>query len=260
MPSELLTDRSGGVVVLTLSNPAKRNALDPDLCRALTDAVAALAASGVRAAVLTGSGDRAFCAGFDLSALPDGGDLAAVAANPFDPLIEAVSASPVPIVCALNGMAVGGGCELAATCDLRVAHAGVELMMPPAKLGIVYAARALARFSALVGDSRARSMFLAARSVGAEQALRWGLVDELVPVDEVLPRAVACAEGIARLAPLAIQGMRRTFEALLRRRAELSEDIGAEIERLRARAWLSEDSAEARRAFAERRTPSFKGR
>jgi enoyl-CoA hydratase/carnithine racemase len=252
-------ERQGAVVVLTLANPAKRNALDPTLCRALADAVAGLAPAGARACVLTGAGDKAFCAGFDVSFLPGQVDLAALADNPFDALIAAVIANPVPIVCALNGSAYGGGCELAATCDLRVAHAGVELAMPPARLGIVYAARGLTRFAALCGESRARELFFTARRVGADEAARWGLVDHVVAAKEVLSRACALAESIAELAPLAVQGMRQTFETLLGRRAEIAAAEAALIDRLRLRAWASQDAAEARRAFAEKRKPSFTG-
>src|SRR5262249_3569236 len=144
--------------------------------------------------------------------------------------------------------------------DIRIAHAGVKLLMPPARLGIVYAEWGLARFSALVGESRARRMFLAAETVDAETAARWGLVDEVVAADELLPRARDRAAEIAALAPLAGQGMRRTFEALLRRRAELAEEDRRLIERLRAEAWGSDDAAEARAAFASRRPPVFQGR
>jgi enoyl-CoA hydratase/carnithine racemase len=259
--SALVVDRRGDVVLLTLSREAKRNALDPALCGALAAAVAALGPDGARAAVLTGAGDRAFCAGFDVAALsaagavePDG------TSHPFDALIDAVTRSPVPIVCALNGAAIGGGCELAATCDLRVAHPAVELALPPARLGIVYVARGLVRIAALAGDSRAREMFLTARPVAAEEAARWGLVDHVVPAADVLPRALALATGIAALAPLAVQGMRASFEALLRARAALPPQDAARIDALRAAAWRSDDAAEARAAFAERREARFRGR
>jgi len=245
--------------LLTLSNPAKRNALDPPLCAALADAVRGLADSGARAAVLTGEGDRAFCAGFDVAALPGATNLTEAVQNPFDPVIAAMAANDVPIVCALNGGAFGGGCEVAATCDLRVAHAGVELALPPAKLGIVYAARGLVRLAAIAGESHARDMFLTARRVGAEEAASWGLVDRIVAPSFVLPEAMEIAERIAALAPLAVQGMRRSFEALLARRAELAPDVAADLDRVRLRSWTSRDAAEARLAFVQKRKPKFGG-
>lgn len=260
MIGELLTEWRGHVLVLTLSNPSKRNALDPALCNALAEAVRGMADQEVRCAVLTGEGDKAFCSGFDITALPSQSNLQDIGANPFDPLIDAVAASPVPIVAALNGGAFGGGCELAAACDLRIGHAGVVLAIPPAKLGIVYAARGLARLSALVGESRAREMFLAARSLEAQEAAQWGLIDYIVEPDQVLPRALQMAERIAELAPLAVQGMRRTFEALMRQRATLDPDTAAEIDRLRLAAFTSADGAEARAAFVEKRKPRFTGK
>jgi len=253
----LRTEDSGGVAVWTIDHAAKRNALDVGLCRALIDALAAAPGAGVRAIVLTGAGDHAFSSGFDLEALADG---AAAAEGAFTALIDAVAASPVPVVCALNGVAYGGGCELAASCDLRLAHPGVKLAMPPARLGIVYAARGLARFSALAGESRARRLFLCAETIDAETALRWGLVDELVGDYELLPRARDRAADIAALAPLAVQGMRRSFELLLARRAQLGAEDRALLEKLRAEAWASEDAAEARAAFAAKRKADFKGR
>jgi enoyl-CoA hydratase/carnithine racemase len=162
-------------------------------------------------------------------------------------------------VAALNGVAFGGGCELAAACDLRVAHDAVKLGMPPARLGIIYAARGLARFSAIVGESRARRMFLWAHTVDAAIARDWGLVDELVSASDVRSRAIALASEAAALAPLAVQGMRRTFERLLAQRAALPPVIAQDLEARRLDAWRSTDAAEARLAFAEKRTPRFRG-
>lgn len=256
MPGTLRTEERGGVAVFTLENASKRNALDVTLCEKLVAALAAAPAAGTRAIVLTGAGDRAFSAGFDLAALSDGAQVE----RAFSALMDAVAASPVPIVCALNGQAVGGGCELAAACDLRLAHPGVKLALPPARLGIVYREQGLARFSALCGESRARRMFLCAEAVDAKTALAWGLVDEVVGDYELVPRAHDRAADIAALAPLAVQGMRRSFELLLARRAELDEAGRSLLGRLRAEAWSSEDAVEARAAIAEKRPAVFKGR
>jgi enoyl-CoA hydratase/carnithine racemase len=201
------------VEIIEISNPRKRNALDGAMCASLAERLGGLEARGVRAAVLAGDpAGRAFCAGFDLEAL---GDLAA-AERAFSGLLEAVSACRVPLVAALGGHAIGGGCELAASCDLRVAHAGVKLAMPPARLGIVYPTRGLRRFAAICGESRARQLFLLARSVDAEEACGWGLVDFVVPEEQVQARARAIAEEIAALSPHAVQGMRALFEEGLR--------------------------------------------
>lgn len=261
MPGTITTGRRDLVAVLTLSNPAKRNALDPAMCQSLAAEIAAFAKSDVRAAVLTGdAAGKAFCAGFDLEALPSAGETPTAADDVFEHLMDTISRSPVPLIAALGGSAMGGGCELAAACDLRVAHAGVKLGLPPARLGIVYAPRGLVRLAALVGESRARRLFLTARTLDAQAAERIGLVDELVAEADVLPTALTLAAEIAQLAPLAVQGMRVTFEALLRRRAALDGAEGQAENERRAAAWRSEDAAEGRRAVAERRPPVFRGR
>ncbi len=257
MPGTLGTTRRGDVLVLELQNPDKRNALDPALCDALT---AALRDPGdARAIVLSGAGEKAFSAGFDLEALPAPGE--PMPRDPFEGLLDAVSASDLPIVAALRGVAMGGGLELAAACDLRVGHPELKLAMPPARLGIIYSPRGLARFSALCGESRARRLFLTACTLDGAEAHRIGLCDELVPAGEVLPRALAMAAEIAALAPLAVQGMRRVFETLCRARLEALDPVDLEaIARLRAASFASADHAEARRAFADKRAPRFSGR
>jgi enoyl-CoA hydratase/carnithine racemase len=261
MPGELRLERDGHVAVLTLSNPAKRNALDPALCRTLGQTLGSLAGEGARAVVLTGAPEgKAFCAGFDLDALPGAGDAPTAADDVFEQLLDAVAACPLPIVGGLNGPAMGGGCELAAACDLRVAHPATKLGLPPARLGIVYAPRGLARLSAICGESRARQLFLTACTVEAPEAQTWGLVDFVVPADQVRGRALSLAQEMAELAPLAVQGMRQSFEALLRRRATLEGADGEKIAGLREAAWRSADASEGRRAANERRKPSFSGR
>jgi enoyl-CoA hydratase/carnithine racemase len=250
MPVEVSTQ--GDVRVLTLDNPAKRNALDPQLCASLAQEIGA-AAAGARALVLTGTGDKAFCAGFDLDALAE-------AEAAFPQLIQAVAGSRLPIVCALNGVAFGGGAELAVTCDLRVAHPEVRFSMPPARLGIVYHPTGLARFAALAGESRARELFLTARVIDVDTAERWGLVDHVVPDDQVLAKALALAGEMAQLAPLAVQGMRRSFEILLAARATPPPGLTAELEALMTAAWKSDDAREAIAALVEKRAPVFRGR
>jgi enoyl-CoA hydratase/carnithine racemase len=266
----LIIERRDAVALLTLSNPAKRNALDPPLLDALCEALARLPGEGARAAVLTGEGALAFSSGYDLDALPDGGELPAAwvrgtgdhrtpraRENPLDRALAAITDGDLPVIAALNGPAIGGGCELAATCDLRVAHPQVTLLMPPVRLGLVYSPRGLQRFVALIGASRTRELFLTAAPVDAERALAWGLVDRVVPAAEVVPSALALAASIARHAPLAVSGTRRVLERIL---PELPEPVAAELAELQQRAWSSDDAREARAAFREKRPPRFTGK
>ncbi len=250
MPS-VTCELSGAVAVLTLCNADKRNALDGAMCAALAGHLDQLH-EHARAAILTGDGDGAFSAGFDiteLSAELQGDDQK----HPFEQLMAAVARCPVPLIAAMRGVAHGGGLELAASCDVRIAHATVRMAMPPAKLGIVYRTPGLARFAALLGEGRARELFLTARSFTGEEAAAWGLVQRLVAEEAVLATAHAVAEEIAALPSAAVQGTRVAFEALLRRRAELQGDDGVEVERRRAAAWSSADAEAARRRFLTRR-------
>src|SRR5262245_30924800 len=213
MSGEVFIERRDEIAVVTLANEKKKNALDPGMLDALCAALARLPGEGARAVVLTGAGDLC-SSGFDISALPAG---AAPTTNPLGPALAAISDGPLPVVAALNGAAIGGGCELAATCDLRVAHDAVTLMMPPVRLGLVYSPTGLSRFVALCGMSRTRELFLTAQPVPAARAREWGLVDRVVARDEVLPTALTLAEEMARGAPLAVAGTRRALERLMPR-------------------------------------------
>lgn len=244
---------------LRICNPARLNALDDALLRELGGALDLAVKEGVRALLLRGDGDRAFSAGYDLNQLPG-----ATAADPLpDAVLEAtlqkLDALPMPVVALVNGHAFGGGLELAARCDVRVGIAGSKLGMPPAKLGIVYAPRGLARFWALLGPSMARRLFLTGEPLTAEQAHHQGLLDELHPDLEAAERAARSLAGtMAANAPLAVSGTRRIFAAF---EASLLSAIDApEMAQLRREAFASEDASEGRAAFLEKRVPKFVGR
>jgi enoyl-CoA hydratase/carnithine racemase len=241
-------EQRGPIAIVTLVNEKKKNALDPPMLDALCAALARLPAEGARAVVLTGAGD-VFSSGYDISALPTG---AAPTANPLGPALAAIAGGTLPVVAALNGAAIGGGCELAATCDLRVAHDEVTLMMPPVRLGLVYAPTGLARFVALCGLSRTRELFLTAKPVPALRARDWGLVDHVVARDEVLPTALTLATEMAKGAPLAIAGTRRALELLL---PTVDSTAMTELAQLMQAAWTSEDAAEARVYGSSATTP-----
>ncbi|MDB4966445.1 MAG: Enoyl-CoA hydratase/isomerase [Myxococcales bacterium] len=253
MSGSIEVERHESVALITLRNEAKKNALDPTMLDALVAALARLPAEGARAVVLTGAGDF-FSSGYDISALPSG---AAPSGNPMGPALAAISDGPLPVVAALNGPAIGGGCELAATCDLRVAHDTVTLTMPPVRLGLVYSPTGLRRFVALCGMSRTRELFLTAQPVPAARALAWGLVDRVVARNEVAATATALATEIARGAPLAISGTRRALELL---QPTIDPAALNELTHLMHTAWTSADAAEARTAFRDKRKPHFKGR
>ncbi|MBB1247261.1 enoyl-CoA hydratase/isomerase family protein, partial [Streptomyces durbertensis] len=175
-----------GVATLTLRNPAKRNAMTTEMWRRLPETLDGLASDGdVRALVLTGWGET-FCAGADISSLRDSmaPQRLAVAAE------EALAAFPRPTLAVVRGHCVGGGCQLAAACDLRFAAEDALFGVTPARLGIPYPAAATARLARLAGASTAKYLLYSAELINAERALRVGLVDEVLPA-EALPARVA---------------------------------------------------------------------
>lgn len=257
--SALRTRDQGPVRELTLANPSRRNALDERLLLALQRALADAARDGVRVLLLRGEGEKAFSAGYDLNDLPSVQEEGALPDALLEQTLSALDAAPMPVLALVNGHAFGGGLELAARCDLRLGVAGAQLGMPPAKLGIVYAPRGLARFWALCGPSAARRLFFTGAPVGAEQALRMGLLDEVHPsLAEAEAAAWALAQQIAANAPLALAGTRRIFGAL--EAALLGALDGPAIEALRRQAFTSGDAREGKAAFLEKRSPHFTGR
>lgn len=256
----LVDDRTrphGGLVrTITIARPDRRNALDPDHLKQLFDAVLAAEQHGlVRAIVITGQGS-AFCAGYDLGVPLEGTPLGPPDARVVDTM-TAVRNCALPIVARVNGPTFGAGLELAISCDLRVASDKATFCLPPAKLGIAYAAGGLARLGALVGTAGARRLALTAMVVDAAQALDMGLVEELVAAEELDARTEVLSNMLADGAPLAIQAMKRTLNAL---EARLAPEALALAERDRMVCYASEDAAEGVRAFAEKRAPAFRGR
>jgi enoyl-CoA hydratase/carnithine racemase len=256
---DVLARDLGPVRELTLSHPARRNALNDALLARLVEELDRAAREGARCLLLRGEGDRAFSSGYDLTALPEAAASGPLPDVHLEAALRALEDGPLPVVALLNGHAFGGGLELAARCDLRLAVASAQLGMPPAKLGIVYAPRGLARFFALLGPAGARRMFLTGAPLSASEALALGLVDEVHPTLEAASaRALALAQEIAANAPLALAGTRRLLGQL--ERSLLSGVDAAEAERLRREAFASEDAREGRAAFLEKRAPVFRGR
>jgi enoyl-CoA hydratase/carnithine racemase len=203
-----------------------------------------------------------FSAGYDIGEIPDDEfeeRAERLVAHPFTQAIDALEAFPYPTLAALPGHTIGGGLELALSCDLRVAQEGIKLGMPPAKLGLVYSHTGLRRFIDAIGAARTRELFLLGSYVDAATALSWGLVNRVAGTAELEGVALALAGELANNAPLSQTGNKRVIEALLRAESELPPDVEAELIELRRASFASQDLREGMRAFAERRAPRWRG-
>jgi enoyl-CoA hydratase/carnithine racemase len=254
-----LDEPAADVARLTIANPAKRNALDQEILDAIAQAMRDLDA---RCLVLTGS-EGMFSAGYDIGDIPRevfAEEAERLVAHPFAEAIDALERYRYPTVAALNGHAIGGGLEVALSCDLRLAANGIRMGMPPAKLGLVYSHTGIRKFLDAIGAARTRELFLVGRNVDAETAERWGLVNEIVPGAELEERSLALAAEIAANAPLSLAGNKRVLRELLAAEAQLDPAIERELVALRAACFQSEDFREGVRAFGEKRKPRWQGR
>jgi enoyl-CoA hydratase/carnithine racemase len=256
---KLLLDRPvEGVARLTIANTAKRNALDHPILDGLIQALASLDA---RCVILTGT-DGMFSAGYDIGEIPDESfaeQAESLVAHPFTDALDALEAYPYPTVAALSGHTIGGGLELALSCDMRIAAEGIRLGMPPAKLGLVYSHTGLRKFIDAVGAPRTRELFLLGRNIDADRALSWGLVNDVVDADALSEAALDLATELAGNAPLSLTGNKRVIRALLDARGALDPAVERELIELREACFATYDMREGVRAFAEKRPPRWRG-
>jgi enoyl-CoA hydratase/carnithine racemase len=260
---KLRLDRPAEAVTrLRISNPERRNALDHEILDAIAEILPQLDRGIENRCVLITGAPPVFSAGYDIAGIPDESferDAEALVAHPFHAAMEAISKHPWPTLAAINGHCLGGGLELAITCDLRICAAGAKLGMPPAKLGLIYGHTGLRKFLDTVGLASTKELFLTGRNLDAERAEGIGLVNEVVGDERLERESVALAAAIAANAPLSMRGNKHAID-LLNGSPELTEQQEAGLIALRESCFSSDDFREGIRAFAEKRRPNWTGR
>jgi len=262
LSDQLLVKIEDHICTLTINRPEKRNSLSPDLLEELLAVMEELKAGDeARVVVIRGAGDKAFCAGYDISSIPTS---RAREDNSGQNLLEmslnSVYTFPYPVIGMLNGFTVGAGLDLSANCDLRIACDTAMLGITPAKLGVIYHPDGLQRFINLVGPASTKDLFYTGRLITAQRAKEIGLVDQVVPADRLEETVMSLAGEIAGNAPLSVKGHKHIINYLVRAKANLTGPEEEEIKEMIFRAFNSEDLAEGRKAFLEKRKPVFKGR
>jgi enoyl-CoA hydratase/carnithine racemase len=253
----LYTEVSDGIAVLTINRPEVRNAVNR---KVQSDIRAALDAfrtdDDVQVVIFTGAGGKAFVAGADISQVRTY-TLHTALSSDLQRLYDDVEAFEKPTIAAVNGFALGGGCELAMSCDIRIAADTARFGLPETNLSVLPAAGGTQRLARLVGTGRAIEMILTGRLVRADEAQRIGLVTTVVPGDELLARARQVAEQITAKGPLAI----RLAKLVIRTGMDADQRTGLVVERLaQALLYTTDDKNEGTDAFLAKRPPAFKGR
>lgn len=246
-----------GIRILTIDRPEKRNALNAEVRTALSEALAGAEDDpAVRVVVFTGAGDQAFVAGADVAEFAGRTPIEQREAMRVG-LFDDVWNFPKPTIAMINGYCLGGGCELALACDLRIGADSAKLGQPEVRLGIIPGGGATQRLPRLVGYGKALQLVLTGEVLDAVSAYEIGLLDEIVPADELRQRTLEIARSMAEKSPVTLAIAKRALRAAL----EMPLSAGLAHERdLFALAFATEDKEEGVRAFLEKRPPEWKGR
>ena len=255
----LLTDPVEHVLQITLNRPESSNAFNTQMARDLVDLFEniALDSKSIRCVILTGAGDRAFCAGGDLKERKGMSDEAWGKQHLiFERMVRAIIDCPTPIIGAINGAAYGGGCELTAAVDFAYASENARFALTETSLGIIPGAGGTQTLARAVGERRCKEIILSAKPFSAEDALQWGLVNAVFPLAELVPATIEIAERIAGNAPIAVRQAKQAIHRGLQ--MSIADGLAFEIEAYN-RTVPSKDRYEGILAFNEKRKPKFKG-
>lgn len=250
--------RDNGIGILTLSAPKSLNALNSALIAELDDFLTTLDTEKVRLLILTGDGDKSFVAGADISEMAHLSEAEGLAfgqrgAEAFRKLEDL----PIPTIAAINGFALGGGCEIAMACDIRYAASNAKFGQPEVGLGIIPGFSGTYRLPKLIGQGMAKELIYSGKVIRADEALRIGLVNQVVEQAELMPAVIALAEQILKNAPIAV----RYAKECINRNYDLDRAEGLALEnRLFARCFTTEDQKNGMSAFLTKQKANFQGK
>lgn len=260
----ILIEREGFVATIILNRPEKRNSLNPEMLLSIAKCLGELSKDDeVRTVVFRGAGEGSFSSGYDITELPTGlteeQKKELKDKSPIEIGLDAVENYKYPTIAMIDGYAFGAGCELAVTCDIRIASVGSRMGIPPSRLGLVYHPKGIQRFINVVGLANAKELFFTGRFYEIERALEMGMVSYLVKREELQSFTYDMAREIASNAPLALKGHKHIFNRLLSHQG-ISEEDYPEIEKMITDSLNSEDLKEGAAAFFQKRPAKFKGR
>jgi enoyl-CoA hydratase len=250
----IILERHLAHAIIHLNRPEKLNALSGEMFESLASQLDQLQHDNdLRVLILTGAGDRAFSAGTDVTELKSGKDISLRGQR----LCDQIESFPVPVIAAINGIAAGGGLELVLACHLRIASSLATFSLPETKLGLIPGYGGTQRLTRELGIGRALDLMLTGKSISAEEAFAFGLLNRVVGPENLMSEVMSLAEEITRLSPLSI---RACLQAVIKGQ-DLSLQAGLQLEtELFASLFATEDAREGTAAFIEKRPPVFKGR
>ena len=260
----ILIEKKGLIATLILNRPEKRNSLNPRMLLKIAELLGELSkGDDIRTVVIRGAGDKSFSSGYDISEIPTDipEDLAEdlKKRNPLEIGLGAIEKFPYPVIAMIDGYAYGAGCEMAITCDIRVASDTSRMGIPPSRIGLVYHPMGIQKFINVIGLANTKEIFFTGRFYEIMRAQEMGMVNYVVPKSELHSFTYDLAEEIAGNAPLSLKGHKHIFNKLLHYQSIEKEDQ-PEIEKMIIDAFNSDDLKEGATAFFEKRKASFKGR
>ena len=244
-------ENKGAYGIITMNRPEALNALDSNVLNDLSAALDEVDLNTVRCLIITGAGEKSFVAGADIKEMAS---LSKAEGEAFgkkgNDIFRRIDTLPIPVIAAVNGFALGGGCELSMSCDFRICSQNAVFGQPEVGLGITPGFGGTQRLARLIGPGYAKQMIYTARNIKAEEALRIGLVNQVVPLEELLPTAERMASGIAKNAPIAVRQCKKSINEGL----ELDMDRAIELEeKLFGDCFETHDQVEGMTAFMEKR-------